>query len=355
MAGSWPQIGVDAAGRLYVVYAVPVNEGRGIYLTRSDDSGKTWLEPKVVFDAAAAGWSMVDHPALTVAPDGTLHVAWVRGALPGTRPPQGIYYTQSDNGGNGWTEPLEVAEAGYDWPRLALASGQVHLLYAEAGGGDVWHRWSDAESRAGSGNGLSTATRVRGWEGALVPFGLTTDSNGTLHLVGVNVEGEALLYSTWDGSTGPTAGGSHWSAAETFRLGSEMELGLGVAAATLSQGGRLAVALRALAVGEGEKAATVIFGTWRAIPTVEVPPAPAPTPTPMVTPIPTPGPTAAPSPTPAPSTALRQSSGQGSGQALMSGLLLWISSMDPLLLGGGLAALIVVGVLATRGVWTRRQ
>jgi len=339
--GSWPQIGMDAAGRLYVVYAVAVNEGRGIYLTRSDDGGETWSEPEVVFDAATAGWAMADHPALAVASDGTLHVAWVRGALPGTWPPQSIYYTRSSDGGVSWTGPVEVAGSGYDWPRLALASGPVHLLYAEAGGGGVWHRWSDAGGQVGSPTGWGTPTRVRDWEEAAGPFGLAADGRGTLHLVGKDAEREALLYSTWDGSTGLTAGGSHWSAAENFRLGSEIEVGLGVAAATLPQGGRLAVAMRALPIGEGEKAVPVISYTARAIPTVEVPPAPAPNPTPTVTPSPTPEPMAVPSPTPDPST--------GSGQAQTSGLLPLGFSMDPLLLGGGLAALIVVGVLATWG------
>lgn len=126
-----------------------------------------------------------------------------------------------------------------------------------------------------------------------------------------------------------------------------MEVGLGVAAATLLQGGRLAVALWALMAGEGEKAVPAIFYAARAIPTVEVPPAPAPTPTPTVTLSPTLEPTATPSPTPDPST--------GSGQALTSGLPPWVPSMDPLLLGGGLAGVIVVGVLTARGLWMRRQ
>jgi hypothetical protein len=71
-SGSWPQIGADAAGNLYALYAVPLNEGRGIYFARSEDGGATWSESRQVFDAAAQGWAMVDHPVLLVLPEGTL-------------------------------------------------------------------------------------------------------------------------------------------------------------------------------------------------------------------------------------------------------------------------------------------
>jgi len=87
--GSEPVIVADLVGTLHVVYAVPLNEGRGIYYTRSADGGETWSEAQVVFDAAAAGWAMVDHPSLAVDQQGTLHVAWVRAPLPGSGLPEG--------------------------------------------------------------------------------------------------------------------------------------------------------------------------------------------------------------------------------------------------------------------------
>ena len=42
---SWPDIAADSVGTLHVVYAVPINEGRGIYYTRSED-GENWSEAR---------------------------------------------------------------------------------------------------------------------------------------------------------------------------------------------------------------------------------------------------------------------------------------------------------------------
>jgi hypothetical protein len=54
--GSWPGILADPRGdALHVIYAVPYNEGRGIYYVRSNDGGATWLAPAVVFDAVESG------------------------------------------------------------------------------------------------------------------------------------------------------------------------------------------------------------------------------------------------------------------------------------------------------------
>ena len=325
-SGSWPQIGEDAAGRLYVLYAVPLNEGRGIYLASSSDSGATWSPPKQVFDAAADGWAMVDHPALLVTPDGVLHAAWVRAALPGTWQPQGIVYARSDNGGVTWTAPETTAGAGYDWPRLALAGGKTHLLYAATVGG-LWHR--SLANGAGNGDVWSVAVRVRGWDAVRGPFGLAVSGppfgeHSTLHAAGAG--SNALLYSAWDGSA--------WSAAESYALGPDALTGLGAAAASLPAGGRFAVALLAASDGQGSELPAV-FGMARAIAAVdeELLPTPVPTRTPAITPTFTPSPTLVPSPTPNLNT------------PVTSGF-----PVDARILGGGLAMLVVLAALALLGI-----
>lgn len=71
---SSPAIAVTDSGNLYVAYAVAINERRGIYLTQSQNNGQTWTESMQLFDGNAAGWEIVGAPALTVAPDGVLHL-----------------------------------------------------------------------------------------------------------------------------------------------------------------------------------------------------------------------------------------------------------------------------------------
>jgi hypothetical protein len=353
MAGSWPQIGIDGAGRLYVVYAVPLNEGRGIYAVRSDDGGLTWSDPGLIFDAQEAGWALVDHPTMAVAHDGTVHVAWIRAALSDSLPPQGIYYARvgtqagwggstivSDSGEEGQppairlaTEQLELADAGHDWPQLVLAGGDLRLIYNDAEGG-VWHRRYEMGSEAEAGF-WDTPRQVTGLPQVSGPVGLAADGGGTLHLVGVAADGEELLYSTWDGE--------RWSSAEAFTLEPGMEAESVTAAATADGGGELAVALSVMVADEGEEATLALYFTARTIPTVDVSVMPTPLPLPSATPElaagelePTLGvPTLTPD--------------------LMAGPTPSSSAVDPRLLGGGMAAVILVGALVMWPLLSRRR
>jgi len=117
----------------------------------------------------------------------------------------------------------------------------------------------------------------------------------------------------------------------------------GVAAALLPALGRLDVVLRGEAGGEDGTPQAELWYTGRAVPPVAVPPAPTLLPRPTATPLPTPTPAATPQPTPDFSRAPSPTTGGSMDIAL------------PLLLGGGLAALIVVGVFGARRLWAGRR
>ena len=342
LAGSWPQMGLDLAGRLYLVYAVPLNEGRGVYLLHSEDGGESWSPPELIFDAVAAGWPAVDHPALAVAADGTLHVAWVKGSLPGAMPPQGIYYTRSTGGpaSHSWADPERLADPGYDWPRLALLDGQVHLVYAKEADGSVWHRWADGTALEGGAQAWSVPARVPGWQGMAAPVGLSS-AGRALYLVGLDEAEGTLRYSVWDSSVTSDSGAPRWSTAETVWLGPEVAGGLGAQAALPPQGGRLAVALRILEATASDWRPAGVLAMVRAVPTVDAGllPTRAVTPQPTATPSPTPVPTPLPSPTP----------DLGGPQPSTS------PSRLLALLGGGLAGVIVLAALGVRAAWVRRR
>ena len=335
-------MGADFAGRLYLVYAVPLNEGRGIYLLHSEDGGASWSPPELIFDAAAAGWPAVDHPALAVAADGLLHVAWVKGSLPDALPPQGIYYSRSTEGpaGRSWMEPERLVDPGYDWPRLALLDGLVHLVYAKEDDGSIWHRWADVAALGGGAQGWSNPARVPGWQEMVAPVGLSS-AGGVLHLVGLDKVGGTLRYSLWDAMVATESNPPRWSTAETLWLGPDVAGGLGAQAAVPPQGGRLAVALRVLEFASGDWRPAGVLAVQRAIPTVEpgALPTRAVSPQPTVPPSPTSVPTLVPSPTP----------GLG-GPAPSS-----TSARLLALLGGGLAGVIVLAALGVRAMWVRRR
>ena len=85
-----PNILVDDSGTICVAYAVPINEGRGIYITQSKDGGETWSSPVQVFNGVSAGWQIVDQPQLTQTTDGNLHALWLHRALPGNNGTLGL-------------------------------------------------------------------------------------------------------------------------------------------------------------------------------------------------------------------------------------------------------------------------
>lgn len=287
-----PTLAVDLAGRLHGVYAVPLNEGRGIYYVRSDDGGETWTLPQLVFDAGAARWAMVSHPTLTVDEQGVIHVAWVRAPLPGIGAPEGIYYAASSDDGKTWSAPFALAEGAYDWPQLqATEKGQVHILWAEVQGNlGRYQRWL-----ATGATEWSFQARVTGFERLTGPVGLAPDGQGGLHLaaLGYDDAGQpALLYSRW--------GGSRWSDREMARLraGFAVAEGPGTALSLYPTLGRLDVAFRGELSNTEGAMQTDLFAMSRTIPPVAVLPEAAFTPAP--TPTPTPGPTPVATPTPLP-------------------------------------------------------
>ena len=172
---AWPDIVADPRGEIvHLAYAVPFNEKRGVYYTRSQTApGSTvasWLTSTLVFDAVAAGWEGVSKPALALnAADGSLHAAWLRSSLPGSAATQGVYYARSTDGGKTWSAPVKAAEGAVDWPRLAVAGSQVHLLWNKLrsdGSAELWWQLSSnggaAVEPGGAGAWLRPLERA-GW------------------------------------------------------------------------------------------------------------------------------------------------------------------------------------------------
>lgn len=126
-----PDMLADASNRIVIAYAITLNEKRGIYLIQSTDFGATWSLPVHIFDAASAGWEMVDQPRITVTEDGRLHALFTRYSLLGEQRPVGPYYSQSDDGGTTWTDPEIVVEQSVPWSRIAAHNGILHRVWQE--------------------------------------------------------------------------------------------------------------------------------------------------------------------------------------------------------------------------------
>jgi len=332
---SWPDIAAGIGGTLHVVYAVPINEGRGIYYTRSED-GESWSEARQIFDAAGAGWAMGDYPRLAIDLHGTIHVVWVRADPLGKDLTQAIYYARSGDGGETWSEPLEVVEGVYAWPEIAVSGARtVQLLWNEATGEQAWwHRWS-----IDGGTEWTRPERVPGFRNTPGPVGLVSGGGGTAHLVGLGQDdggAPVLLYMAWDGE--------QWGEREAFRLDLALEAPVpGVSAAVLPALGQLDVVFRGQGEGGEGIQPTNLWHTRRGVPVVVATPVPTLTPQPTPTPLPTSTPMALPTPTPILSL---EPPPDSSGSIL---------DLLPFLLPGGLAVLIVAGAIGLGLLRTRRS
>ena len=134
---SSPDMMVDGAGRIAVVYAVPYNEGRGIYLVATTDNGITWSPPSMVFDAVSAGWQSVDSPEITLSADGTLHLLFTKYSVTSNEP-VGLFYSQSSDGGATWTPAEEVSTHSVLWSDIvSYGNGIIHRAWQEVANGVV--------------------------------------------------------------------------------------------------------------------------------------------------------------------------------------------------------------------------
>jgi len=286
-----PRITADALGNLHAVYAVPFNEGRGVYYTWSTDGGATWSPPKTVFSARDAGWPQVAAPAIAVDTDGTIFVAWERAVPTALDASQGVALAFSTDEGQTWAQPESPREGAFAQPLLVLSKpGAIHWLWRDSSSDIWWHAFSSDGGRSWGEPG-----EIRGTHGLVGSIGLVSNANGWLQLIGVGetVNGPCLLSIVWDDDTG------QWERSDGLLL-SDLQLGTeGAAAALMPLNGRLVVLVEGSLVSEGTTESTGTEG-WlymtRQVAAVSALPGPAvvptlvPVPTATLVPTVTPGP-----------------------------------------------------------------
>jgi hypothetical protein len=207
---SEPDLAIEPDGSLLVIYAVQINEGRGVYTIRSTDRGKTWATPAVVFDAAAAGWAIVDHPRIAVSENGERHATWQRYDRFSEPATSGLFYAYSAAGSDGWSEVQTIYQGAVEWGAiLTIGQAEVHRFWQEASGYHIlWHQASqDGGETWGSPDEFSVLAENSGTPG------ITVDREGHIHL--------AKTY--WGNATSPVLRewlwvGSGWEIKESLDL-----------------------------------------------------------------------------------------------------------------------------------------
>jgi hypothetical protein len=297
-AGSSPHIIAAPDGTLYVAYAAPINEGRGIYVTLSVDSGDSWSSPVLAADAILAGWDRVDNPRLAYLGDDQLHLIWQTLPLLDGLGERTLYYARSTDGGLTWSAPASFAQGSVYWGRLIVSEGNLlHRFWLEDGATrtTTWHQFSN-------NNGLvwSQVERATDLPRPVYPAGLVVDAAQRLHLLQLfgPSGGYTLQHWSWLNDI--------WLAGETTSLilpnpplGNASWRQLNAATAGLADGGRLLTAYIGV-VYDADLALERrgLFFTERALQLPPMQPTPRPTNPPPLEPTPTLAATPMPTPTP---------------------------------------------------------
>jgi hypothetical protein len=145
-SATWPSMVSDGDSTIYVAYTIPLNEDRGLYLTRSEDNGDSWSEAVLAFDGVIAGWDLIGPVHLTRSLDGTLHLLWTRWTQLPKMQAVALAYARSEDGGQTWSEPEIVTEEpilGSDF--LTVQERYVHRIWTGLIDDRpvIWHQFSE--------------------------------------------------------------------------------------------------------------------------------------------------------------------------------------------------------------------
>lgn len=210
LAAMDPIIKVDANGILYIAYLIPLNEARGVYLTRSTDRGATWSEPAHVFDAVSGNCDMVGNLSMAITSSGSLHLSWVCETIPGGTGPYALRYARSKDSGTTWDVLPDEKDRQVTWSTITDgAKNSLHRIWQETGAdrqtlydqvsyddGDTWSSPSEvsfSDTRTG-------------------PVNLGADPAGQLYLSQIAQQGKNLVLNFWKWD------GANWRSGEAAVL-----------------------------------------------------------------------------------------------------------------------------------------
>jgi hypothetical protein len=122
----------DSKGSEYLVYSIPANEGRGLYLSRSDDHGRTWEQVKQLPTPSEIECPLIQDPGLLIRPDDSLHVIWTCATLPDGIGELALYHVYSRDGGERWEAVYQIVDEPVLWSGIVDdGQGALHLAWVE--------------------------------------------------------------------------------------------------------------------------------------------------------------------------------------------------------------------------------
>ena len=325
---------IDRGGWIHVIYVIPVNEGRGVYLVQSRDQGKTWGNAVLAFDGQTANWERVADPSLAVAADGSLWALFSQQPVVNGGQASGLFSVHSTDRGATWSAVETISKERVLQNRmLAYGDRALHRIWLEQSGSSEAILFYQVSSDGGTTWGR--VTRISDASDSPGPAAAAVDAAGQLHLVQILEDQQQRLllrYWLWNGS--------RWDAQEDFdlgggRLNAMAQVGLGIT----PKGQLGAVVGRAVVGSDAYQPDSLLMGLNRPVTLPEIAATALP-PLPTETAAPPPAATDTPAPTPTIDLATLHEGDPSTGGGTVGGLVIALVA-SVLVIGGavGFAAL----------------
>lgn len=187
-------IAASSDGLLHFVYAAKAN----FFYRQSADLGRTWTAQTTI--TTLNSQFIVDYPSVAADANGHIHTVWTQAKLPEVYPPTGLFYSRSDDGGKTWLSPLQIAAEKYGQPSVIVKGADI--VYLAWNGivsvGDRMYSWSKDGGRTWTPAERISQKISGGFTGSP---SLAFDSLGALHLVtsvtGKNGKTEDVYHLTY--------------------------------------------------------------------------------------------------------------------------------------------------------------
>ncbi len=206
-----PDIAIGDDGKIYLAFAIPINEFRGIYLTTSEDSGETWKDPILVYDGVAQGWLRVEEPRIAISGNNDVFIMFARRLLPLDEDKKELYFIKSGDEGQNWEKPILVSANPVEWWGMITAQNAVNCLWLEKNG-EINNYYLDVSHD--NGTSWNKTSSIQEVVDKSFPTGFAIDSFGVVHLIQMRTEGTRKgILQHWVLQDG------QWYVAEKYDLG----------------------------------------------------------------------------------------------------------------------------------------
>jgi len=206
-----PDIAVAKDKTMYLAYAIPINEFRGIYLTSSADGGVTWSSPALVYDGAAQDWLGIEEPRIAVNNSDHIYLMFSRKLLPLDKDNKMLYFTRSEDGGKNWDLPVAVSSNPVEWGGIIVVDDEVNRIWLEKEGAISYYHH---DVSLDMGKSWSKSNAIQEVVGETYPTDFAIDASGNVHLVQMRSEGARKgVLQHW------VLQDSRWYVVEKYELG----------------------------------------------------------------------------------------------------------------------------------------